>query len=885
MIRLRFLSVVFGGLLLSCSLFSQSANDRKVEVNGIVKDSSGGVVPGAAVRLMLPDGTQVANTKSDGLGAFRLAPPASVDLLLEIKHDGFKPFTQLIHPSGKQLKTITASLQIADLAQREEVTSGAESDGVSTDPAENKDAAVVSSGALERLPVFDQDYVGTLSNFLDQGSVGTRDATIVVDGMEQKDAGVTPSAVQSVKINNDPYSAEYSRPGRGRIEITTKTPSPAYHGTLNAIFRDYHLDARNAFATIKPPEQRRVFEGVLTGPLAKSKSTFFLLSADYKQDNIQSIVFAQLPTGLFQQNVPSPVRSLDLAARLMHNFSDTHTVTLQFTYEGNASRNQLPSSSQNSTGQNSTGQGQGGGGSNRSQPVGGYVLAQAGRDQFDLERHVTFSDKLVLSPSLLNQFQIMFERNRNSTGSNTDAPQIVVQNAFVAGGAQATQLLTENNVDIRDAATWSRGAHTVVAGFSIPNMSRRGLDDHTNRLGTFNFASLQDYVDERPYSFTQQQGPNHFVYWQKEVGFFVQDQIRLSSNLLLGLGLRWDWQNHLHDDNNFAPRASLAYAFGEKRQTVFRTGAGFFYDRTNSRPLGSLALYSAPALTSILLLNPTYPDPFADGISLGTQPPNIYRFSPNIKTPYLILYSAGLERQVFKSATLSATYRGTLGVSLFESLNVNQPLAPFYLVRPLQNYGVYQQVQSAGRQVGQALDLSFSGKANRFLSGLAQYTLSQTKNNTAGINYLPPNSYDLSGEYGRADYDARHRLNLLMTSTLTKWLEFGTGLTASSGLPYTLTLGEDVYHSGQNSARPAGVRRNTLQGPGSVELDLRWSHDFMLTRQGDKGPLITFAADAFNVANHVNYSQFIGNERSPFFGQAVSALPARRLQFTLRFKF
>jgi hypothetical protein len=146
------------------------------------------------------------------------------------------------------------------------------------------------------------------------------------------------------------------------------------------------------------------------------------------------------------------------------------------------------------------------------------VLPEAGQSLSGIERHLKYSDKLVLSPSLLNQFQIMFERNRDSTASTTEQRQIAVQNAFVGGGAQATQLATENNVDIRDVLTWSHKMHTVTAGIAIPNMSRRGLDDYSNRLGTFNFATLQDYIDGRPYSFTRQQGPAHFVYWQKEVG-------------------------------------------------------------------------------------------------------------------------------------------------------------------------------------------------------------------------------------------------------------------------------------------------------------------------------------------------------------------------------
>ncbi len=853
-------------------------------ISGVIRDSSGAVVPGANVTLRSQQGAALAATQSGTGGAFRIALPAqerknSAQAVIEVRHDGFKPFKTEVNTGST--KALLVVLEIEDLSQQMDVSAKADADHLSVDPAENRDATVVSGQAMEKLPVFDQDYVGTLSTFLDQGSIGTMGTTIVVDGMEQKDAGVTPSAVQNVKINNDPYSAEYARPGKGRIEITTKTPQPVYHGTLNFIFRDYHLDARNAFASTRPVEQRRIFEGALTGPLWKIPKTFFLLSADYQQDNLQSVVYAQLPSQLLQENVPSPVRAKDLAARVAHDFSENHTLSLQLTYEGRSKLNQLSSPGSTTTAAQNpslTGNAQ-------TQVLGGFVLPEAGRDLSSAERHLTLSDRLVLSPTLINQLQFTYEHNRDSTASTSDAQQINVQNAFVSGGAQATQLATENNADFRDVLTYSHHAHTIIGGVAIPNMSRRALDDYTNRLGTYNFASLKDYIDQQPYSFTQQEGLSHFIYWQKEVGWFIQDQWRVSANLQVTLGVRWDWQNYINDNNNFAPRASIAYAFGPKRDYVIRAGSGIFYDRTSSRPIGNLALYSAPSVYSIQLLNPAYPDPFVNGVSPGLQPPNIYRFNPNLHTPYMLMYSMALEHQLTKSSTVAATYRGSTGVSLFEQLNINQPYPPFYNVHPFANYGVYQQVQSSGRQVGQALDLSFSGRIGQYLSGMAQYTYSHTNNNTSGITYMPPNTYDLSGEWGRSDFDQHHRLSILMSSSLYKWMGLGFGVTAASGLPYTWTLGQDIYNSGFANARPPGVSRNTLVGPGYVELDLRWSRDFALTARKDKGPVATLAVDAFNLPNRVNYSQYIGNQSAPFFEQAVSSLPARRLQFTLRFKF
>jgi outer membrane receptor protein involved in Fe transport len=89
------------------------------------------------------------------------------------------------------------------------------------------------------------------------------------------------------------------------------------------------------------------------------------------------------------------------------------------------------------------------------------------------------------------------------------------------------------------------------------------------------------------------------VYWQKELGAFVQDDFRVRPNLSLSIGLRYNWQNYLHDSNNFAPRFAFAYSAGKKRKTVFRGGAGIFYDRTGAGPArlpgcGAIALLQPP---------------------------------------------------------------------------------------------------------------------------------------------------------------------------------------------------------------------------------------------------------------------------------------------------
>jgi hypothetical protein len=100
---------------------------------------------------------------------------------------------------------------------------------------------------------------------------------------------VSPSAVQEIHINEDPYTARYYRPGRGQMEIITKPNSEQYHGEFNFLFRDSALNAQNAFApSSKPFEQRRIYEGNVTGPVGHSKTTGFLFSFNRAEEDLNA---------------------------------------------------------------------------------------------------------------------------------------------------------------------------------------------------------------------------------------------------------------------------------------------------------------------------------------------------------------------------------------------------------------------------------------------------------------------------------------------------------------------------------------------------------------------------------------------------------------------
>lgn len=780
---------------------------------------------------------------------------------MQIEQPGFKPSVSRVRVGNQPPRPISVALILADV--RQEVTVGAESTQVNTNTSDNLDTVTMDRSALDNLPIFDQDFIGTMSRFLDASSVGTNGVTLIVDGVEASRAGVSASAIQEVKLNQDPYSAEYSRPGRSRIEIITKPGSAEYHGTFNFVFRDYHLNARDPFALLRPPEQRRIFEGYFTGPLGHGKKTSFMISANREEEDAQATVFAQGLFGAIQETAPSPQRNTELSGSINRQIGDHHLISIRGIYTDRTIQNQ---------------------------GVGGFTLPEAGANFEDREDVVYFNHSGSLTKNLLNQFRLLVAREYITTTSVNPDPKIVVLGAFTGGGAQADQLRTENHVIFNEMLVWSGSKHTVRAGLNVSDLSRRGLDDNTNTLGTYTFSTLADYQQSHPFSLLRQSGDTHLVFVEEVLGGFFQDEFRVLPNLQISTGVRYDWQNYFHDDNNFSPRVSLAYAPGKARKTVIRGGGGFFYDRSGPGVISDLLRYNGTHLLQYLIPDPLFPDPFAVG------PTNVVRLEPGVQIPYTIQYSASVERQLGKATTMTVTYTGIRGVHVFRSRDVNAPPPPLYLARPDPNLGVLRQVESAGDLESQSLEFGLRGSVTRFFTGMAQYTLGRAYNNVggtpvgvnrnSGISVFPANNYDLTGEWARADFDQRNRFSLLGTVTPGKYFKLGVSLSLYSGQPYNETTGRDDNHDGMANDRPPGVTRNSLQGPGYADLDLRWSRDFFLAAsKKDKGPTATLGFDAFNVLNRVNYVTYIGDLSSPFFGKPISAQPPRRLQISFRFRF
>jgi hypothetical protein len=867
-------------------------------ITGVVADPTGAIVPGAEIDLLDASGAMAGSYHSGGDGTFQVVPPHPGNFTLVVSEPGFETtktpvliaapvaVTSAAGPSHPFAAPLRIVLPIAALSTNVRVSADSNDDLTASD--DNQDASVMTAGDLKALPIFDNDLAGAMSAFLDDSAEATGGSGLIVDGVEANRATVSASAVQEVRINQDPYSAQYYWPGRGQMEIITKSAADHYHGQFNFLFRDSRLNAQNALAPVKPAEQRRVYEGHVTGPIFFAPKSSFLASFNRAEEDVDAVVFANLaatpanPSGFFQANVPAPTRDTEFSARAAHQFSDRHSAYAEYSYE-------------DWTGQN--------------QGVGGQSLAQVGYNNQYREDDLKFHVDSTLSAVLLNQFSIVGEHDFSHNANANEAARINVAGYFTTGSAQNDALSTDYNLRIYDSMTWTHGHHFVKFGAGVPHMNRRAFDDNTNALGSYTFGptlgpdgvtvlttALQNYENNRPSGFYQNSGDLHFIYHQQEAGAFVQDQYKFNQRFSVTPGLRYDWLNFLANKRlGFSPRVSFAWVLDEHSKTVVRGGGGIYYDRTGSGSLLDLVRFEGlqPRRRAVTLsLNPvTEPAtgcvPIGNCVNLATAPVQRVELSPNPRIPYQMQYGLSVERQLGEKATGVVSVYSMRDIGAFRSVDINAPTPQSgYTERPNPAYGRIRQMQTEGFLTGSGFDISYRGRLNKYFTGWGRYTWSHYESNSEGIGWFPQNQNAPNDNWANANFDRRNRLGMYAMFHPESVLNLSAGIFANTGRPWTPTTGTDPYGDGLFNARPDGVARNSETMPSYTDLDLRWGHDFAITPNKDEeAPHLGFSASAFNILNHENAAGIDTVTTSSGYGEVTAVSAARRLQLGMRFEF
>src|SRR5713101_8220916 len=500
-------------------------------LRGTVKDSSGQIVVGADVKLRNPATGEEFSTSSDEEGRFRFKGLVLGNYLLVVTDPGFKPAELPVSVGDQNEDKLRVVLQVASDAESVRVSANDVNVPLAS---QNADAIELDHRWMENLPSKEADPLAVPSLFLNPAAASSLGPMILVDGVESSALEVPLTSIKRILVNKSPYSAEFARPGRGRIEIfTRKGDRQDFHGNITFLARNSIFDARNAFAQTKPPSQREIAEAELDGPLGQRVR--FLVAGRYFTSDDNSVVHAHTPTGLVVDNVDVPEHNTRPFGRLEFDLSSNHTLTLIYKFKNKGQENQ---------------------------GIRSFDLPERATDFSIHESEVKVFERAILSPHFLNDLRFSYKDEPQQTTSISNQPAVIVLGAFNSGGAQFNSRLEEKTASVQDVATTVWGRHTITFGGGARPRSFT-LTDTSNFGGTFTFASLADYVAGQPELYTRNEGNPRVSFTQNEYFAFVQDEVQVRPSFSLSLGVRYEWQSNVDYRKNIAPRLAFAYAPGQ----------------------------------------------------------------------------------------------------------------------------------------------------------------------------------------------------------------------------------------------------------------------------------------------------------------------------------
>jgi hypothetical protein len=192
-----------------------------------VTDPSGAAIPGADVTV---DGRGVSHSAvTAATGHTRIVLSQPGPYTVRACSAGFECVSREVRVADREPR-VTLALPLAGVRQRVEVT--AESDTIALDSGSNQDVLALDPAMLDRLPVLGGDVLGMLGDFVDAGSVGSGGVSVLIDGLESNETKISPADIEEIRINQSPYSAEFNRPGRGRVEIPHERVLPSGTATF-----------------------------------------------------------------------------------------------------------------------------------------------------------------------------------------------------------------------------------------------------------------------------------------------------------------------------------------------------------------------------------------------------------------------------------------------------------------------------------------------------------------------------------------------------------------------------------------------------------------------------------------------------------------------------
>ncbi len=816
-------------------------------------DETGAVVPGAKVTLVGPSGTaSVTTSGNDGSYSIAGLAPGSYTVRADAPDLAQTQPVKIVLQPGMQ--TLNVQMKVASVTQQVTVQENA-GPSVTTEPANNATALVLRGEDLQALSDDPDDLQSDLQA-LAGPSAGPEGGEIYVDGFS---GGQLPSkdSIREVRINQNPFSPEFSKLGYGRVEILTKPGTDQWHGQGFFNFGDDVFNSRNPYAQEKAPFLLKEYGGTLSGSLSK-RASFFLDVERREIDNgsvIDAITLTPQTLAIvnpYTDVLLAPQRRVRVSPRVDYQLNQNNTLMFRYGF----TRNDV-----------------------QDQGIGNFNLPSRGYYTLDQDHTVQITETAVLGPSTVNETRFQFFHEEDDEASNSPAPALLVLGAFSGGGSQLGRSFdTENHYELQNYTSLVKGMHTWKFGVRMRGETV-GNASPQNFGGTFTFGggtgpeldannqpvldasgqpvtepinSIEQYqrtllFQQLGYSATQIRalgggatqfsiiaGNPYLTASQVDAGVFAGDDWRVRHNITLSLGLRYETQTNIHDWRDIAPRFGFAWAPGSDHialhpKTVIRGGFGMFYSRFDISNTETAERYNGIVQQEFIINNPNFfPNVPSIGSLTGSPTTStIQEVSATLRAPYIMQSALTVERQVVRNTTVSVTYTNSHGLHMLRSEEFNAP-GPVYL---MESSGLYNQNQ---------LITNVNSRLNNNVSLFGYYTLNRAMSNTDGLSTFPGSPYTMAGEYGPAATDIRHRA-FIGGSLNTKWnVRLSPFIVVQSGAPYDITIGQDIYGDTLFTARP-GIPTD-LSKPGLIDTKYGWLDpnptpgEQILPRNSGRGP-------------------------------------------------
>ncbi len=898
-------------------------------LSGQIKDELGGVIVNADVVLANKNGQRrTVRTNQDGVYRFTDLTPGKY--ILKVTSTGFTQYEIQVNVIvNKPQSSLNIALKVNEL-DKQEVTVAVDT-SLNSDLENNASGIVLRDEELKSLPEDPQGLASALQA-LSAASGNSTGGEVIVDGFAG--SRIPPKkAIREIRINKNIYSAEFNRPGNGRIEILTKPGMEEFHGGAYFEFNNNKLNTRNPFAATSTPYQSNYYNLYLGGPVLPNRLSFFFNFENGKTDS-NSLINAQiLDSNLnivpFSSTVSTPQKFTNFTPRFDIKLNNNNTLVGRYGFAKSSSANA---------------------------GAGGFSLLSRAYKTSGIEQTLHLTETAVLNQRMVSETRFQFVNRHNRKQSNNFGVTVDVPGAFAGGGTPFDNISNRyNRSEIGNVTTVSLNNHTIRtgAGFryvNITDSSTQGFGgsyrfdgslapqlDNNNRIvygangqpviipitgleryrRTLLFSQLgfssQDIrkLGGGATQFNITSGNPETRVGQHDIYAFIQDDWRLRPNFTVGLGLRYEAQSIINGNSNFAPRVSFAWSKmgkankskglnkGEKKiDFILRGGVGIFYER-----LGEDFTLRTNRLNEInqrqyIVTDPLILDIFPQIPSVNTlahlsNTSSTMRRASDLRVPYSIQSTISFDKELPLGFVLSTTYLNSRTMNALRTRYINSPtngIGQMDKIFQYESSGTFQQNQ-----------LSFTTtKRLKNLSFYATYTLGKAKSDTDGADTLAQDSSNFKDEYGRASTDIRHNVYIGGWFRPFYNIDINPFVIYRSGIPYNITTGRDSNGDTYLTERPSFatdlnrpsvivtsmgafdldpipgqiiIPRNYGTSPSFFSVNTRVSKTFNFSKKSksDNPFYLTLSVQIENLLNTTNFYIPEGNLSSPLFRQFNSS--------------